>query len=303
MSRDEEITRYVDGVRRALADLPPAVRDELIDDLAEHLAEVAAEGPGRLVDRLGPPSVYAAELRTAAGFGPSTAVPNLDDRIRVTRARIRARLHRLDVRVGAFIGYAKASDFLRLLRPGWWVLRGYLAAMLVTVAHADDYGLLPQFGNSVVAGLLLLAVTVAGSIWLGRRTSGFPRWRRLAVNAGSAVAAVFGLAMLLSFSTVYRYSEFAPVYNPDPYSNVQDVYVYDSEGRLVEGVRLFDQDGQLIRLGNPWWCGEDESWDPAAEPARQTYPYCPEHAPFHLVSPSPSPSHSSRSEHGSRTER
>ncbi|MGV9767766.1 HAAS signaling domain-containing protein, partial [Micromonospora tulbaghiae] len=63
----QEITDYVDRVRAALADLPPGVRDELTEELPEHLAEVAAEGEGTLVDRLGTPEAYAAELRAAAG--------------------------------------------------------------------------------------------------------------------------------------------------------------------------------------------------------------------------------------------
>ena len=40
-------------------------------------------------------------------------------------------LNRADVRVGPVIGYAKASEFLILLRPAWWVLRGYLVAMAI----------------------------------------------------------------------------------------------------------------------------------------------------------------------------
>ena len=38
-----EISGYVERVRAALADLPPEVRDELTEDLPEHLAEVQAE--------------------------------------------------------------------------------------------------------------------------------------------------------------------------------------------------------------------------------------------------------------------
>ena len=64
----EEITAYVAAVRAALAGLPEATRDELLEDLPEHLAEVAADDVGSLVDRLGPPSVYAAELLAGAGY-------------------------------------------------------------------------------------------------------------------------------------------------------------------------------------------------------------------------------------------
>ena len=64
----DEITAYVEAVRAALSGLPDAIRDELLEDLPEHLAEVAADDVGSLTDRLGPPSVYAAELLASAGF-------------------------------------------------------------------------------------------------------------------------------------------------------------------------------------------------------------------------------------------
>ena len=37
----------------------------------------------------------------------------------------------------------------------------------------------------------------------------------------------------------------------NPYDRIRDVFVYDSEGRLVENARLFDQNGNPIRLGYP----------------------------------------------------
>ncbi|MFF3866939.1 HAAS signaling domain-containing protein, partial [Micromonospora sp. NPDC001898] len=71
---EQEIVDYVTRVRAALADLPPTVRDELTEDLAEHLAEVAAEGDEPLADRLGAPEAYAAELR-GGGRGGGAAPP------------------------------------------------------------------------------------------------------------------------------------------------------------------------------------------------------------------------------------
>ena len=63
------LDRYLAGVREALADLPEDVRDELLEDLPAHFAEVLAEHDGSLDDRLGPPAAYAADLRAAAGLG------------------------------------------------------------------------------------------------------------------------------------------------------------------------------------------------------------------------------------------
>jgi hypothetical protein len=284
--REQEIARYVDRVRAALADLPPGTRDELVEDLPEHLAEVAAEADGSLVDRLGPPEAYAAELRAAAGAAAPTSPPNVDRRIGAAVVAVRGRLRAVDSKLGPMLGYDQASDFLRLLRPAWWVLRGYLVAMFITVVlnSGDSLGLLPRLGGSTLGGVLLLAVTVFASIWLGRRGGRFSRWPRLLLNVGTAFLFVFGLVGFVTAdertrSTGYSYQ---PSYNDNPYSNVQDVYVYDSQGRLVENARLFDQDGQPIRLGYPW-CPEAQQG--TVDPVRQPYPYCPQGAPFQLSGP------------------
>lgn len=291
---EQEIARYVGQVREALADLPPAVRDELLEDLPEHLAEVAAEGDGSLVQRLGAPEVYARELRTAAGVTVPVATPNLDQRIGATLRKGRERLRAADVRLGPVIGYARLSDYLRLLRPAWWILRGYLAAMLIAVVlTGTTTGVLPRLGGSGLAALLLLAATVTGSIWLGRRTDRLGRRPKWVLRLSATLLILFGLVGFVAVDSragadgdALHYRE---VYT-DQYSGVQDVYVYDSEGRLLEGVRIFDQNGQPIRLGNPW-CAEAQERlqaDPtyAYDPTRQPYPYCPEKAPFRLHTPS-----------------
>ena len=65
-----------------LGDLPRKQRDELLEDLQQHLAEVGAEGEGSLTDQLGPPEAYAAELRSAARLRPSGPTGRTyDDRI------------------------------------------------------------------------------------------------------------------------------------------------------------------------------------------------------------------------------
>jgi uncharacterized membrane protein len=65
-----EVDYYYERVAAALADLPQEARDELLEDLPAHFAEVVAEQGGPLVDRLGPPAAYAAEQRAAAGLDP-----------------------------------------------------------------------------------------------------------------------------------------------------------------------------------------------------------------------------------------
>ncbi|MFF5198077.1 hypothetical protein ACFY3B_00540 [Micromonospora parva] len=274
---EQEITDYVARVRAALADLPTAQRDELTEDLADHLTEVAAEAEGTLLERLGEPETYAAELRAAAGAAPGGG-RNLDQRVATAMARVRGRLRTLDTRLGPPLGYATASDFLHLLRPGWWVLRGYLAAMLVTViSTGGSFGLLPRFGGELLAGMIMLIGFVVASIWIGRRSAQLTRWPRSAVQVGSVVLVIFAFAALMQAEDRMRYGDYGydQTSVDSQYDRVRDVFVYDSEGRLVENARLFDQNGNPIRLGYPD-CSE-EVYD---KPNLRAYPYCPEQAPF-----------------------
>ncbi|MFG2047099.1 HAAS signaling domain-containing protein [Micromonospora sp. NPDC048935] len=276
---EQEITDYVARVRAALADLPATQRDELTEDLADHLTEVAAEAEGTLVERLGEPETYAAELRAAAGAAPGGGGRNLDQRVAAALVRVRSRLRAVDTQFGPPLGYAHASDFLRLLRPGWWVLRGYLAAMLVTViSTGGSFGLLPRFGGELLAGLIMLVGFVLASIWLGRRSAQLTRWPRSAVQVGSAVLVVFALVGLVDAEGRHANDYYYDQTSVDSqYSRVRDVFVYDSEGRLVENARLFDQDGNPIRLGYPDCASSVNDY---GAPLLRPYPYCVGRAPF-----------------------
>lgn len=299
-----EISRYVEQVRAALADLPAPVRDELLEDLPEHLAEVLAEGEGSLVDRLGEPAAYAAELRASAALDTPAAAPGLGQRAGAAWQRTRDRLHRVDRRVGPMLGYQTASEFLRLLRPGWWVLRGYLAAMLFAyLTSGNPPGIFPRPAGSVVIGFLVLVGFVIGSVWLGSRRPQLTRWPRRILIGATALALVFGLFAVFGIDARSRSSTPEPVYyQGNPFAEVQDVYVYDSQGRLVEGARLFDENGQPILLGYPDRCLRISEEDPvvaelghyvypysARQNPQHVYPFCPELAPFTLPTPSAQP--------------
>ncbi|WP_433390072.1 HAAS signaling domain-containing protein [Micromonospora sp. KLBMP9576] len=281
---EQEIADYAARVRAALADLPPAHRDELTEDLPEHLAEVAAEAGGTLVERLGEPEAYAAELRAAAGVGTADGGRRRlgHRRVGVAVDRLRARAHRWDVQLGPPLGYASASEFLRLLRPAWWVLRGYLAAMLVTVVTTGEaFGVLPELNGSTPAGLVLLAGTVLASIWLGHHTPGLTRPKRRMLHVGTAVLVIFGMIGLADMNGRVGNGDFGyeQISIDDRYDHIRDVFVYDREGRLVENARLFDQNGDPIRLGHPD-CLDLRLPDEPANPLLRTYPYCPRQAPF-----------------------
>ncbi len=289
----EEITAYVAAVRAALAGLPEATRDELLEDLPEHLAEVAADDIGTLVDRLGPPSVYAAELLAGAGYvGGFPDPPPRRDPFGEMRDTVLRHARTVDVRTGPLFGHARASDFLTLLRPAWWVLRGYLAAMVVAAVldnTGQPIGLLPRIGGSEVVALLLLGAGVVASIWLGRRSARLAKGPRYALWAGTAVLVFVALGGFLNADSSTRGSYYSEVQYDNPYSHVQDVFVYDEQGRLIDGARLFDQNGQPIRLGNAY-CYDEAYGGESPAPDDATYPYCAHNAPFTLPSAGASPS-------------
>jgi hypothetical protein len=284
-SDTDQITAYVEGVRAALSGLPDATRDELLEDLPEHLAEVAADDVGTLTDRLGPPSVYAAELLASAGYVggfPDPPASRTDHLAEIRETTLR-RLRIVDVKAGPVFGYERASDFLILLRPAWWVLRGYLAAMVLAWTldgGAQPIGLLPRIGGSEVVALVLLGGSVWASIWLGRRSLQLAKGPKYALWAGSAVLVLVAMAGFLNADSSTRSTYYTDVNYDDPYGHVRDVFVYDEQGRLIDGARLFDQDGQPLRLGDPY-CGYAYT-EEAEAIERSTYPYCPENAPFRM---------------------
>ncbi|MFI5914673.1 HAAS signaling domain-containing protein [Dactylosporangium sp. NPDC051541] len=287
-----EIDYYLERVAAALADLPLDVREDLMEDLPAHFAEVLEEQGGSLVERLGPPDAYAAELRAAAGIEPGRAGAAARGGIDVEL--LRQRLRTLDERSGRVIGYERATDFLRLLRPAWWIARG---VALVVLIFAFDIIPLDRLDDPI--GLVLMAAAAVVSVRIG--ATGRPRLPRA---VGIGVSAVAGLGLLFIAVTfpgaLWRYSGSQAYYDSgsnNPYQYVVDVYPVDQNGRPLQGVTLYDQDGNVINLGDPYRCHVDPT---AGEMRAETpsYPLCPigrvnpsgGAAPSLAGSPGPSPS-------------
>ncbi|WP_027659282.1 DUF1700 domain-containing protein [Salinispora fenicalii] len=283
---EQEIVDYVARVRGALGDLPPAIRDELTEDLPEHFAVVAVESGGTLVERLGEPEAYAVELRIAAGVGAGRRP--VTEELAAFVSRVHARLNTLDRQLGRSLGYPTVRAFLHLLTPGWWVLRGYLATMLLAVLTTGlngGIGLLPRFEGNLLLGLMVLAALVVASVMLGRREARSRTWPGRLLVLGNLVLVGFGLAALVYLDDRRGGGDYyAPISVDSRYDHIRDVFVYDTEGQLVDYARLFDQNGDPIRLGYPD-CDDvrdvinrDEIG--SANPLLRGYPYCPEAAPF-----------------------
>ncbi|WP_051366826.1 HAAS signaling domain-containing protein [Hamadaea tsunoensis] len=231
---NEDIARYTAAVTAALSDLPVAQREELLEDLPAHLAEVASEG-GSLVDRLGTPTAYAAELRATLAPVPRGH--------RFTVEPLLARWRPVDRRLGPLFGHERFTDFAVLLRPAWWILRGYFAAFLLAapLGGGGPQALIPRLGSSLLGGLVLTAGCVLGSLWLGRTTA-VNRRRGLRVFGGiaTAVTALFGFVYLLNADGNLSGSRPAPAYAEQ--SSTSNVVLVDAQGHLVTGVRVLDLD-------------------------------------------------------------
>lgn len=113
---------YLADVGGALADVQPAERDELLEEVREHLVSLAAEAGHdldreALVARLGEPTGYARELRSAAGLD-ETAVA-VEPIMSIWRS------------FRGIPAIAPVWAYVQRLEPAWWAVRGYLIAGLV----------------------------------------------------------------------------------------------------------------------------------------------------------------------------
>jgi len=258
----DQVERYLAAVEAALADLPAAERMDLLDDVRQHLAEVAAETDGPLETALGPSSSYAAELRSAAGLTRPPAARG-DTRWQALRRHRVAR---------------ELAAFLVSLRPGWWVLRGALLAAAAVLPSRTDTVILSPYGGDVLALLLAVLAGVVVSALVGRALLDAPGPVRLLAVAANVVALLF---VANAYAEVqYRVSDLnrragatpppAAPSSPVPGSLigpdgvVDNITPYDALGRLLTGVQLFDQDGRPLRL--------QVGQDPAGRPLTRQVP-------------------------------
>lgn len=260
---DPEVTAYVGLVRTALADLAPEDLEDLTGGLEADLAELAAESEEPLISRLGEPSTYAAELRSAAGFPPAAAVLAPETKEPLLR-RQAASLRE------AWASARSEHPWLEQLRPVWWVFRGaVLAYVLLLFLGVGSPNLL---GLVIGAGL---------SFWVGLIQDRWVGWRRTAVVAANVAAALMVLPALVAVADARRpvypegYVEVAPSegtwINGEPAGNF---YVYDGQGQRVDGARIFDQNGAALTV-NPWDFYDGTGPQPSSE-AVSSFPAGPD---------------------------
>ena len=303
----DHVRAYAAQVRAHLADLAPEQVEDLTDgleaDLAEALADDARAAATRdipvvgtdaaavgaraqaslpdLTGRFGPAAAYAADLRAAAGLGEAASGrrPGRLGRalVRGVPVRARAAARRLVVAtessirplLGTPAGMA-LSDLAALLRPAWWVMRGWLWFVLlrgvldVMAGGLNDVATLGRFVPTSAGGWLLAVVALLGSLEVGRRHLPRGTWQRgLALGLSTLALLTFPWAVTearrvvaeaVAASDAVEYVEVQVPVPAEPEDGVyvdgmlvSNLFVYDAAGNPLERVQIFDDRGRAVR--------------------------------------------------------
>ncbi len=243
---------YLDRVAEGLADIPHEDREEVLQDLEAHLAELEDID---VETSLGRADAFVEEFRRSAG---------LDRPQRHTSpfARLRQSLAVWSTRLAEITRWPT-------LRPTWVLLRGWVLVVTWSIAYNGEGFArfpVPSIENSLFAGLFLVALATLLSVWLdrGRRTG-------VKDNGTKLFSFVAGWALLAAIVNPYPvavdyYSEdtYNTGYLSDPDGDlVTNIYAYDAHGDAVE-VLLYDQDGRPL-LSLPGHVYEEAELDPSRE--------------------------------------
>lgn len=234
-----QVRDYVLQVRAALADLPAEDVEEFTTGMEADLSERLAEpGDGTLRDRLGEPDAYAAELRSAAGLPPRVALVE-------PKKPVAQRLSGLWSDVSS--GVLAAMPWLHDLRPVWWAVRGFALATLPALMIGTGIVWLGTFGAmvSVAAGLLARH---------GKLTGGWVRPVRVLGNIAAVLLLPIAFVLLVDRASYsepgYSEGDFAaPVGLLNNGEQVANLYAYDESGRRIDKVRILDQNGRALQVG------------------------------------------------------
>ncbi len=302
---------YATAVRARLADLPSDQVEDLTDGLEADLAEALADGaaaecagdtasgaeaagaaPSTTLDltaRFGSAAAYAAELRAAAGLAAAEVRVLGRARRRGERvvAGVEAAVAVVRRRVGPIVaspGGRTVIGLVDLVRPLWWVARGWLWFVLASLAvdTLTSRGVpaarsVWRFVPDGPVPWILAAVALGVSLAVGRRpVTG--RAERAVVVGFSAVAVLAlpwaatslqdAVEMRLDRTSVVTQQVPVGVPVPSPVDDgvwvdgirVSNLFVYDAHGTPLQGVQVFDDRGRPVQTL------DDGGWGPYALP-------------------------------------
>jgi len=193
---------YVLRVGAALGDVDTTERHALLADLRLHLDEVAHGDTRSLDDIVGPPEVYAAELRAAAGLatpGPTVALPAPTPPATGPSVAAWPWVRHQAGRAWGVVRHGWEDVRLALVEaagngPTWWLLRAFLATQAVgALTRSDDWLLWPSVFDSQVWGPAFLFAAAVVSVRVGRDPERVPL---RVVRVANVLIVVIGVAAL-----------------------------------------------------------------------------------------------------------
>ncbi|GAB3863591.1 hypothetical protein [Dactylosporangium cerinum] len=117
-------------------------------------------------------------------------------------------------------------------------------------------------------GWLFIAVAIVVSVRIGATgVPRLPRWIGFATTAVAVVGTLFVVANAPSLLRQYTSQNYYPTAG-GPLSGVTNVFPVDEQGRHLERITLYDQNGNPIQVGDYWRCMTGDGSRPA------TYPLC-----------------------------
>lgn len=210
------INEYLRKSVLALGDLPAPQRQSLLEEIELILTEVTAEIDGDPEALLGPPQRFVAELRTAAGYGTPVQLAPTE---RISARRLLGEL------TGLWIPAARRwlTELMYDLRPGWWVVRGYLLSFVFTaftvLPRISWIGFVPVPTEVPLVGGAFALATMIASVVFGRRAAGATRPHIRLVRLGLTLLAV---AVALSLGTHAQDRTLFGMYAADPLLIMRD---------------------------------------------------------------------------------
>ncbi len=279
---DEQIRAFAAAVRAELSDLPVEDVDDLVEGLVGDLTDQAADSDDAF--RLGDPAEYARELRTAAGLPERAAEQKrMPLRQRVSAAYAQAR------RSSAGEAFA---GFLVAIRPAWWVLRG--VALYGIIGNMLSLG--PRtlsgkhsFESMLLAWILLMTIVFISIQW--GRGVWVPKAMKRALNIVLSIIAVIVIPLGWASLTQPQHPVYVETFRPGGLQldgiQISNLFVYDAEGKLIDGAQIFTSRGTPVNLygeqaadstdASPWGGWSDDGIvvpfiDPQNRPVWNIYP-------------------------------
>lgn len=136
----------------------------------------------------------------------------------------------------------RAIAYLRSLQPAWWLLRTVLLALAAVLLTNRD-----------LFAFLVIAALAAVAFYAGPKSKTDRRWLWITLPA-SALAVATILQMIDVAADSMNYGRAANSYPVQVQEQYENIYVFDSNGKLLEGVLLFDQDGNAINAQRDYPC-------------------------------------------------